>query len=382
MGINTDPTSSLHVVGNAYISTTLTIGGDFTAPNIYNKSEVNSLFSSFNPTIADGSLTVSKINGLSDVLLNKASKDDLNNTNISLGYVSQSLINVQTEIENKASVSSVSDLTILVNTKASQSSLNVANSNISALGDNVNNGYTTLSQSLALKSSQASLDFTNNTVANKQDKLGSSSNININTLTCGKTVINEPTSSSSRFITCEVGSSLSYFQFSHGHHIDTYTRNDDAGRTLYINYYSNAGLRIGNSNGKIGINCDPDSFPFERKGSGKFSGSLSCNNLVQTSDQRLKENVQNISLDECVRIIKTVHPKTYNRIDMEGKPPRIGYIAQHLDNELKDNFRCIMGADQDEHGPLLGLDYSRMVVILHGALLNALNRIEILESKQ
>ena len=41
-----------------------------------------------------------------------------------------------------------------------------------------------------------------------------------------------------------------------------------------------------------------------------------------------------------------------------------------------------MGADQDEHGALLGLDYSRIVVILHGALLNALNRIEVLESKQ
>jgi hypothetical protein len=250
------------------------------------------------------------------------------------------------------------------------------------LGDNVNNGYTTLSQSLALKASQANLDFTNNTIANKQDKLDSSSNININKLNCGKTVINEPSSTSGRFITCEIGSSLSYCQFSHGHHVDMYSRSDDTGRPMYINYYSNSGLRIGNNSGKVGINCNPDNFQFECVGSGKFSGSLSCNNLVQTSDQRLKENVQNISLYECLRLIKAVHPKTYNRIDMEGKPPRIGYIAQHLDNELKDNFRCIMGKDQDEQGPLLGLDYSRMVVILHGCLLNALNRIEVLESKQ
>ena len=41
-----------------------------------------------------------------------------------------------------------------------------------------------------------------------------------------------------------------------------------------------------------------------------------------------------------------------------------------------------MGTSSDSNGPLLALDYSRMVVILHGALLNALNRIEVLESKQ
>ena len=39
-----------------------------------------------------------------------------------------------------------------------------------------------------------------------------------------------------------------------------------------------------------------------------------------------------------------------------------------------------MGKDEDANGPLLALDYSRMIVILHGALLNALNRIEVLES--
>ena len=74
---------------------------------------------------------------------------------------------------------------------------------------------------------------------------------------------------------------------------------------------------------------------------------------------------------------------------MDGKPARIGYIAQDLDNELKDIFRCIMGKDEDANGPLLALDYSRMVPVLHGALLNiidklntALSRIEVLESRQ
>jgi hypothetical protein len=116
-------------------------------------------------------------------------------------------------------------------------------------------------------------------------------------------------------------------------------------------------------------------------GAGRFSSFVSARNYITSSDQRLKENVKNISLDECLRLIKTVHPKTYNRIDLD-REPRIGYIAQDFDQELTDNYRCIMGASEDANGTLLALDYSRMVVILHGALLNAINRIEVLESKQ
>jgi hypothetical protein len=76
-GINTDPTFNLHVVGNAYISSTLNVNGDFTAPNIYNKSEVDSLLSSYAPTIADGSLAIAKTEGLNDALLTKASVSSL-----------------------------------------------------------------------------------------------------------------------------------------------------------------------------------------------------------------------------------------------------------------------------------------------------------------
>ena len=68
LGINTEATYNLHVLGNAYISTTLNIGGDFTAPNIYNKSEVDSLLSSYAPTVADRSLIIAKTEGLNDIL--------------------------------------------------------------------------------------------------------------------------------------------------------------------------------------------------------------------------------------------------------------------------------------------------------------------------
>ena len=70
----------------------------------------------------------------------------------------------------------------------------------------------------------------------------------------------------------------------------------------------------------------------------------------------------------------------YTRNDMAGAS-RIGYIAQDFDRELSGSYRCIMGASEDEKGPLLALDYSRITVLLHGALLSALARIDALESR-
>ena len=71
-----------------------------------------------------------------------------------------------------------------------------------------------------------------------------------------------------------------------------------------------------------------------------------------------------------------------------GGAPRIGYIAQDFDRELSGGYRCIMGAGEDADGPLLALDYSRLTVVLHGALLGvmskldaALARIDALESR-
>ena len=82
-----------------------------------------------------------------------------------------------------------------------------------------------------------------------------------------------------------------------------------------------------------------------------------------------------------MRLVKAVTPCTYKRIDMAGNPARCGYIAQQWDRELTGGYRCIMGASEDENGPLLAIDYSRIVPILHAALLSALARIEVLENR-
>ena len=241
----------MHVVGDGYISTTLNVGGDFTAPNIYNKSEVDSLLSSYAPTIADGSLAIAKTEGLNDALLTKASVSSL----------------VAGLSSKQDKIDSFSTLNI--------SSIDTINANVSG------------------------------------------------ELNACQTTINVRSSSSSQFVIAEIGSSISYCQFSHGHHIDTYTRGDDTGRSLYLNHYSTASVRTGS--GGLGVGTDSGSYMLNVSGTGRFSWSVSANNYITTSDQRIKENVEDLALDECVRVVKAVHPKKYNRIDMDGAP-RIGYL--------------------------------------------------------
>ena len=88
-----------------------------------------------------------------------------------------------------------------------------------------------------------------------------------------------------------------------------------------------------------------------------------------------------------MRLVSAVKPRTYKRIDMNDTP-RLEYIAQDWDAALTGGYRCIMGASEDAQGPLLAIDYSRIVPIIHGGLLSvmtqlaaALARIEALESR-
>jgi hypothetical protein len=149
-------------------------------------------------------------------------------------------------------------------------------------------------------------------------------------------------------------------------------------------------IRFGKYSSRIGINCDNASnsgVAIECIGAARFSGPVTASNFPSTSDARLKKDVQDADPSECLRIIQTVRPRTYARIDMNDAP-RCGYIAQELSAQLTGNYRCIIGESQDEQGPLLSVDYSRLTVVLHSALLGvmskldaALARIEALESR-
>jgi hypothetical protein len=204
-----------------------------------------------------------------------------------------------------------------------------------------------------------------------------SAGLTTSSVTAENLTVNTPSISSNSVTCAEIGSTFSFCRFTHGHHIDSFTRGSNNGRTLYLNYYANSGVRIT----RLGINTDPTDLQLDVRGSGRFTGALSASNFPSSSDARLKIEVTSASLEECTRLVKAVTPCTYKRRDMEGTPARVGYLAQSWDRELTGGYRSILGVGEDADGPLLTIDYSRLVPIVHGALLSALARLDALESR-
>ncbi len=169
-------------------------------------------------------------------------------------------------------------------------------------------------------------------VNGKQGTFDSTTALDVGRVTAGSLTITHPSSSSSAVPTADIGSGISYARFTHGHHLDCYTRGSNVGRALYLNYYANDSVRCGNNSGKLGINMDPGNFQLDVSGNARISGSLSASNFPSNSDERLKVDVESVSLDECTRLVRAVTPCTYKRRDMEGTPARCGYIAQHWES--------------------------------------------------
>jgi hypothetical protein len=192
-------------------------------------------------------------------------------------------------------------------------------------------------------------------------------------LTAGATVINSGDNENA-FI---CGSSQSFLRLKNGHHIDVYNR-DGSGRDVNMCMHTLGALRLGS---KLSIGQAPNNFQFSCAGAGSFTSFCEATKFNTTSDQRLKSNILPASLAECTRLIQAVRPMTFTRNDM-GDEAHIGYVAQQWDSQLKDGFHnTIMGASENADGPLLALDHSKICVILHGALLSALARIEALENR-
>jgi hypothetical protein len=221
-------------------------------------------------------------------------------------------------------------------------------------------------------------------LSSKQDKIDSLSAITLSGITASTVTAGGLTSGaisayvpgdSNNLVVAAFASDASVLKVN-GAFIDSY-KTDNSARTLYLNYLNNNNVQVGS---KLSVGQASGNHQFTVNGAALFTSFVSANNYITTSDQRIKENVLDASLEECTRLVLAVRPKTYTRIDMNDAP-RLGYIANQFDRELTGGYRCIMGASEDENGALLALDYSRIVPILHGALLSALSRISALETR-
>ena len=98
---------------------------------------------------------------------------------------------------------------------------------------------------------------------------------------------------------------------------------------------------------------------------------------TETSDKRLKENIQEINIKKCVDVIKYIKPKTYNYKGHDRKC--VGYIADDfLTKKLPDEWGNIIYECEDDY---LRMDYGKTTPILWSALQYALNKLDKLEKE-
>jgi hypothetical protein len=116
-----------------------------------------------------------------------------------------------------------------------------------------------------------------------------------------------------------------------------------------------------------------------------FSGAVTGVSFTSTSDQSVKDDVQDINLTP---VFDNCNVKSYNRIDKPELGKRIGFIAQDIekaceDNNLPNTFtRVINPADEEGNDELLGLDYSRLVCVLWSKVKQLEMRLAVLEKKK
>ena len=155
------------------------------------------------------------------------------------------------------------------------------------------------------------------------------------------------------------GTSKCYFKFSGaGTRYGMSMRPNSAGHTYYIYLVNASNTFVG------GISMDSDN-----------SGVT----FSQSSDYRLKENISDMT--GAIDRVKALKPKRFNfKID-ENKKIRDGFLAHEAQEVVPEAVTGEKDAMKDGEIAPQGIDQSKLVPLLTGALQEALAKIEVLEQK-
>jgi hypothetical protein len=127
------------------------------------------------------------------------------------------------------------------------------------------------------------------------------------------------------------------------------------------------------SNNTLAFRCGTgaDTADLSINTSGLFSGDFN-----DTSDERLKENIQDIA-DNQINIVKQLRPVTFDWKE-DGKGADTGFIAQEVVKLLPNDVHTSTGLDDDSQ---LGINSLGLIATLTKALQEAITKIETLEAK-
>ena len=123
-----------------------------------------------------------------------------------------------------------------------------------------------------------------------------------------------------------------------------------------------------------------------------MTGSITCVAVTQTSDRRVKTDIEDANLDDAQRVFDAVGVKRYRRTDMAGS--RVGFIAQDMQAALTGTgWENVMGTMRQQTPAtepggetilgeeLLTIDHIRLSALLWAQCKNLQTRIEALEAQ-
>jgi hypothetical protein len=84
--------------------------------------------------------------------------------------------------------------------------------------------------------------------------------------------------------------------------------------------------------GLVGINTSAPSYELDVKGKGRFTSTLTCQTLIQTSQTSLKDNIKEITKTKA----KTIAFKEYNYKSDTGNRKRYGVLAEDIEREYPE----------------------------------------------
>jgi hypothetical protein len=376
--------------------------GEVIAQNLYSRIQTDELFGTWSYRLADGSLAPEKTLGLAAALVSlvdvrehsnlvqsnlailasvvaaKASVAELQN-----GLLSLNLASVTASGELRAATLDISGTTLANTIVASNVDATSVNATIGTFGK-------FSSERIFDNGSTLHLAYGDDPFAVRFGKTSSRVGINCDNastsgfaldceggarfsgaLTAGATVIN----SGDEDVPLIVGNNDSFLRIKFGRHLDSYLRNG-TGCDLSLCNHTGSAVRIGS---KLSIGGPANDYQLSVNGAAIISSFCMSPAYRIGSDQRLKDGVEDASWDECTRLVLAVRPKTY--VLKSTGLAQCGYIAQDFQREAQDAYRNSVVGETLGDEKILALDYSRVVPILHGALLSALARIEALENR-
>ena len=140
------------------------------------------------------------------------------------------------------------------------------------------------------------------------------------------------------------------------------------------------------SNYNAGINC-PGNFSITTGGTNYYlpilcvgpdltcAGNITATGYISSSDESIKENIEDADTAAALAMLDTVSARTYQRTDITGN--RLGFVAQEVEALCPPEWANVVHTQEDG---LLSIDYSRISCILWQICKNQEERIKALEA--